>query len=553
MIEVLDSTKQAYLESHHKVLNISIPNINLTLTNANIVYESLDLQESIETEEQLQFKGCNASQFKVSVAGVIQDIRDEYIEVTITADNTETIPLFSGYVVEQTNRNGEDITTELTCYDPLYKIRKQDVTSWYNGLTFPITMKNFRNSFFTLLGIEQVVDVHSEEATGDLINDSQPLKKIDSAKLPKVLNAGKIMEDICQCNARYGQYGRDKKFHYRQLREIIKGLYPSYETYPTDENGWTDPDTGIYYPPIYPSAENADAIYNLAHYSKIQYEPYTVEKIDGVTIRDNVSDSNKQTHVTHYGNNTNVFEIADNFLASSFSNKATACQNLLGELEKIWYIPLKLDCVGFPWVECGDILLSRTKKNIVRCYVLQRTLKGIQALFDTIESEGIQYREKYTESEETKTSTNTSGIRDNYLRVNRIETNTLVAQMVDTNQLSAKYIRGGGGDFGYLNANCIQAGTITTEMISTNGLNASVITAGYLNVDVLQAKSISYQKLSGWNNAGYLEMSDLKVTNSLSVKTLQVLNAGDFDFKGDYIAKSSVTIPDVGTIHYLSW
>lgn len=539
MIEVLDSTKQAYLESHHKVLNISIPNINLTLTNANIVYESLNLQESIETEEQLQFKGCNASQFKISVAGVIQDIRDEYIEVTITADDTETIPLFSGYVVEQTNRNGEDITTELTCYDPLYKLRNQDVTSWYNGLTFPITMKNFRNSFFTLLGMEQVVDVHSEEDTGDLINDSQTLKKIDSAKLPKVLNAGTIMEDICQCNARYGQYGRDKKFHYRQLREIIKGLYPSYETYPSETT--------------YPSGENADAIYNLAHYSKIQYEPYTVEKIDGVTIRDNVSDSNKQTHVTHYGNNTNVFEIADNFLASSFSNKTTACQNLLGELEKIWYIPLKLDCVGFPWVECGDILLSRTKKNIVRCYVLQRTLKGIQALFDTIESEGIQYREKYTESEETKTSTNTSGIRDNYLRVNRIETNTLVAQMIDTDRLSAKFIKGGGGSYGYLDADCIQAGTITTEMISTNGLNASVIKAGLLDVDRLQAKSITYQKLSGWKDAGYLEMADLQVTNSLSVKTLQIMNNGGFNFKNSYINKDSVTIPDVGTINYLSW
>lgn len=525
MVNVLDSTKQAYTESHHKVLNISIPNLNLSLTNANIVYESVNLQESIETEEQLQFKGCNASQFKVSVAGVIQDVRDQVINVTITADNTETIPLFSGYVVEQTNRNGEDITTELTCYDPLYKLRNQDVTSWYNGLTFPITVKNFRNSFFTLLGLDQVVDVHSEEDTGDLINDSLTLTKIDSAKLPKVLNAGTIMEDLCQINARYGQYGRDKKFHYRQLREIMKGLYPSYETFPS--------------PTTYPSGENADSRYDLSAYSKISYEPYTVEKIDGVTIRDNVSDSNKQTHATHYGNNTNVFEIHDNLLASSLSNKAQACQNIYNEVKVIWYIPLKLDCVGYPWVECGDVVLSRTKKNIVRCYVLQRTLKGIQALFDEIEAEGMQVREKYVESEETKTSTNTSGIADNYLRVHAIETDYVKATEITTYALKAEQIKSGRISTDYLDASII-----TTTNFSAQNINANKITSGTMSITHLQGYNASL---------GYLVLEDLKVSNAIYAKVVQIASNGDLDFKGSTIQKSSATIPNYGTINYLSW
>jgi len=505
MIEVLDSTKQAYLESHHKVLNISIPNINLTLTNANIVYESLNLQESIETEEQLQFKGCNASQFKVSVAGVIQDIRDEYIEVTITADNTETIPLFSGYVVEQTNRNGEDVTTELTCYDPLYKIRKQDVTSWYNGLTFPITMKNFRNSFFTLLDIEQVVDVHSEEATGDLINDSQTLTKIDSAKLPKVLNAGTIMEDICQCNARYGQYGRDKKFHYRQLREIMKGLYPSYETFPS--------------PTTYPSGENADSRYDLSAYSKISYEPYTVEKVTGVTIRDN------EGNATSKGTADNMFTIADNMLASSFSDKATACQNILNEIKVVWYTPLNLECVGFPWVECGDVLLTRTKKNIVRSYVLQRTLKGIQALFDTIESEGIQYREKYTESEATGVSTNRAGVKDNAdeITATKIRVGTIEADYIKTYQLNAVDAK----------IDNLSAIAITTQNLSAQNISASQITSGTISANRIASGSITVDKLN---------------TTSLSSWNLSVqsLSAGTLYVGGVRYSAKSVTIDGQG-------
>lgn len=474
MVNVLDSTKQAYTESHHKVLNISIPNLNLSLTNANIVYESVNLQESIETEDELQFKGCNASQFKVSVAGVIQDVRDQVINVTITADNTETIPLFSGYVVEQTNRNGEDITTELTCYDPLYKLRNQDVTSWYNGLTFPITVKNFRNSFFTLLGLDQVVDVHSEEDTGDLINDSLTLTKIDSAKLPKVLNAGTIMEDLCQINARYGQYGRDKKFHYRQLREIMKGLYPSYETFPS--------------PTTYPSGENADSRYDLSAYSKISYEPYTVEKITGVTIRDN------EGNATSKGTATNVFTIADNMLASSLSDKATACQNILNEVKVVWYIPLNLECVGYPWIECGDVLLTRTKKNIVRSYVLQRTLKGIQALFDTIESEGLQTREEYRESEATGVSTNRAGVKNNADEI--IRTNEIVATKATIADLNAQTARINTLYATTIIADAVNYGTLDGQYITANSIKSTHLTAGCVTAGKISAGAITAEKIS---------------------------------------------------------
>ena len=505
MVNVLDSTKQAYTESHHKVLNISIPNLNLSLTNANIVYESVNLQESIETEDELQFKGCNASQFKVSVAGVIQDVRDQVINVTITADNTETIPLFSGYVVEQTNRNGEDITTELTCYDPLYKLRNQDVTSWYNGLTFPITVKNFRDSFFTLLGLDQVVDVHSEEDTGDLINDSLTLTKIDSAKLPKVLNAGTIMEDLCQINARYGQYGRDKKFHYRQLREIMKGLYPSYETFPS--------------PTTYPSGENADSRYDLSAYSKISYEPYTVEKITGVTIRDN------EGNATSKGTATNVFTIADNMLASSLSDKATACQNILNEVKVVWYIPLNLECVGYPWIECGDVLLTRTKKNIVRSYVLQRTLKGIQALFDTIESEGLQTREEYRESEATGVSTNRAGVKNNADEIvaTKLRVGTIEADYIKTYQLNAVDAK----------IDNLSAIAITTQNLSAQNISASQITSGTISANRIASNSITVDKLN---------------TTSLSSWNLSVqsLSAGTLYVGGVRYTAKSVTIDGQG-------
>ena len=96
-----------------------------------------------------------------------------------------------------------------------------------------------------------------------------------------------------------------------------------------------------------------------------------------------------------------------------FANKSTACQNIRGEVQGVWFIPCNLECVGLPWVECGDALYTNTKKNIVRSFVLQRTLTGIQALFDTVQSDISQYREKYTESEETGVSANRVGVKNN--------------------------------------------------------------------------------------------------------------------------------------------
>ena len=505
MLNVLDSTKELYTQSSQKNLVITFPNRNITLINANIVYESVELKESIETEDQLNFKGCNSSSFKFSCAEINYDLRNEYVEATIQAGTSEIIPLFSGYVVSQTNRTNEDVVTEFECQDILYSIRNQDVTSWYNGLTFPITVKNFRNSFFTLLGIDQVVDIHDPNDTGDLINDSLTLTKIDSAKLPKVLNAGTIMEDLCQINARYGQYGRDKKFHYRQLREIMKGLYPSYETFPS--------------PTTYPSGENADSRYDLSAYSKISYEPYTVEKITGVTIRDN------EGNATSKGTATNVFTIADNMLASSLSDKATACQNILNEVKVVWYIPLNLECVGYPWIECGDVLLTRTKKNIVRSYVLQRTLKGIQALFDTIESEGLQTREEYRESEATGVSTNRAGVKNNADEIvaTKLRVGTIEADYIKTYQLNAVDAK----------IDNLSAIAITTQNLSAQNISASQITSGTISANRIASNSITVDKLN---------------TTSLSSwnLTVQSLSAGTLYVGGVRYTAKSVTIDGQG-------
>ena len=455
MIDISDATKTAYLkDSTPKQLTISFPNANVTLTNADLVLESMELIESIEENDTLQFQGGIASQLKFQVAHVIHDLRGEYVEATSQITGYDPVPLFKGYVFSQTNRTQEDVVTELVCYDVLKTIRDTDVKSWYNGLTFPITVKNFRDGLFSQLGITQ--------ETVTLVNDTQTFNK----ESVDTLYAGKLLKDICQVNGRPGQIGRDGKFYYRKLDVITEGLYPSTTTYP-------GPDT-------YPSDENAGIIIMPTYYKSIKYEPFRVEKIDKVTI------VNANSTTTSYGSGTNALVLQDNIIARNFTNKSTAMQNLYSVVENRPFIPVDIECKGYPYMECGDVLLSYTKKNVVRSYILKRTLKGIQALFDKFESKSQQYRDPYVESAAQKATanytqgvTNASNISGVSARVGSLE-----ADHVSVSQLNAVSA----------SINNLSAIAITTQNLSSQSINATQITTGILSADRISADLLSGTK-----------------------------------------------------------
>lgn len=468
MLNVLDSTKELYMTSSHKAVVISVPGKSLTFNNANLVSESVTLKESIESNDELQFKGCNSSCLKFKVAGLVMDIRGQYIEATIQAGTGEVIPLFHGYVVNQSNRTYEDVVSEITCYDVLYKIRDLDVTAWYTSLQSTRTVKQIRDSLFDYLNTQYGYSITQETVT--LENDSLNVKRMNTDKLPKVITAGYMLESICQANARFGQIGRDSKFYYRKLKFITKGLYPSTETFPSDET--------------FPSGENSDIGYDLSLYSRINYEPYFVEKINCVVIRDN------EGKATSYGSGTNVFTLADNIIAQTFSNKSAAAQNIYNAVKDLWYIPMTLDCAGFPWVECGDAIYTNTRRNVVRSFVLQRTLKGIQALFDTLEADGNQYRTKYSESEETGISSNRNNVYEvaddlhtHYLTADTINTYFLKTEDLEAQTIYARQISGGTADLGYINGNVIEANSITSAQIHAGAITASKISADAFSGD----------------------------------------------------------------------
>ena len=379
MLNITDAEKALYrADGVQKTVTITVPDLSLTIDNSDLIKESVQLTERIETDKNLSFKGCNASVFSFEVAHFTTDIRGHYIEATIQAtDEGEVLPLFSGYVDSQTNTNYEDFVSKITAYDALQPILNQDVTAWYNALSFPITIKNLRDSFFTHVGLTQ--------ETTYLVNDGQTVtKSIDD---PTITGAT-ILRAICQISGRFGIYGRDKVFHYRRLGRIDEGTFPSNTTYPSVN--------------LFPAESNANEQILKDLYSAVSYQPYNTKKISKVVFIGQNGAIKGQS-----GNDTNdTFYIADNKLAWGLNNANQAAANIISEIGEIAFTPARLDCKGLPYIECGDIFLANTRINAVTSYVLERTLTGIQALRDSYVGDIDERRKPYTLSVQTEIAAN---------------------------------------------------------------------------------------------------------------------------------------------------
>ena len=387
MINVNNATKNAYKSfGGHKTVTIRIPNLNITLTNSDIVAQSLSLTEAIERSDNLTFIGCIASCLKFSCADIIQDIKGQYIECNIKAGNTTTIPLFRGYIDSVTNSSHEQMTMDITAYDALYELNNRNVTSWYNSLSFPITIRDMRNSFFNHVGITQ--------QSVSLPNDAMTVNKTLTGK---VIKGSEIIQPICQINGRFGRIGRTGKFEYVHLEVNVDALYPSVTLYPANT--------------VFPSDEHAEESVNKAHYMGINFENYRVTPINKVQLIGKDGDIAGTA-----GTGTNIFTIDNNpLIYDKPQNEVNAvANNLYNTVKGLWYTPTDVEAVGLPYVETGDAVVCATKRSIVTTYVLNRTLKGEQALRDNYVSEGDVTQPEYTPNPQQKMNNEINNIETNF-------------------------------------------------------------------------------------------------------------------------------------------
>lgn len=369
------SLKEKYWDSAtDKQIVISVVGTNQKIDNSMLEIGTFALEESLCSESELRFGACEANCVKFTARNTAGNIIGKTISIEETIDGDSKNPMPYGVFKVASDVPTSDRTKrQITAYDAMYDIINTDVKSWYAGLSFPMTLKQFRNSFFAHLGISQVET--------SLVNDSMTVNKTlvatqtddSSAVTEESSISGKtVVTAICEINGCFGNINREGKFEYVFLKAITSALYPAEDLFPRDD--------------LFPSDANTESM--TGHYITFDYEDFQSQAITQLEIK--TSEENAGAIVGTAGNN---YSITGNFLVSDKTGAELEqiANNLLPIMAQAAYTPIKsCTCVGNPCLTLGEPIRFNTTREIVETYLLQRTLTGVQSKRDSISAQGTQ-------------------------------------------------------------------------------------------------------------------------------------------------------------------
>lgn len=508
------SLKEKYWDSAtDKQMVISVVGTNQKIDNSMLEIGTFALEESLCSESELKFGACEANCVKFTARNTAGSIIGKTISIEETIDGDIENPMPYGvFKVASDVPTADRTKRQITAYDAMYDIINTDVKAWYAGLSFPMTLRQFRNSFFAHLGIAQVET--------NLVNDSMTVNKTivatqtddSSAVTEEPAISGKtVVTAICEINGCFGNINREGKFEYVFLKEIVSALYPAEDLFPADN--------------VFPSDANTESM--TGHYITFDYEDFQSKAITQLEIK--TSEDNAGAVVGTSGNN---YSITGNFLVSDKTGAELEqiANNLLPIMAQTAYTPIKsCTTVGNPCLTLGDPIRFNTSREIVETYLLQRTLTGVQSKRDSISAQGTQTHSAKVnsirdtiESVERRTGKlerNADHLLSTYEDLEK-QTNTKISQTAHSIGLTAT---GGEKSVGIViqlydengniidtssdNANIQITGVVTFNDLENAGsttINGANITTGTINCDLLSGGTINGQEFRQVSDYGEL-------------------------------------------------
>lgn len=523
-----------------KQLSIVSDDGKINITNTELHQEKFELTESLCSEQELTFGSCEAAMIKFTVSNTFLPMKGRWMTVRMSLGGHTDVPFqFGRYKVDSDTPTADRTCREVIAYDALYDVLTADVAAWYNTVFpsheeqktdedgtittvtvyDPVTMKQFRDSFFKHFGIEQ--------ANITLINDNMSIEKTvavtasgetssateESSTIGETISGKEVLSCICEINGCMGHMGRDGTFHYIYLEQEIQGLYPRNDLYPADD--------------LFPRNPKSTQI-GKGFYVTATYEDYLVKTLDKLQIREQKNDIG-----VIVGTGDNAYVIEDNFLVYGKGSKELKgiAKNILSKIRGIIYRPFTADCKGNPCLEVGDAVRLPTRYELIESYILKRTLKGIQALRDDLEADGEEYRTngangiqksilklkgKSNVLERTieKTQSTITDVKEG-LQSQITQTATEIRTEVKntTDSLSSRITQ--------------NADSITAEVKRAQGQEVELAAAIKINEDKITAEVTRASKAEG-DLSGKIEVTATKIRSEVSA-SLTVWDTEDYD------------------------
>jgi voltage-gated potassium channel Kch len=385
----------------------------LLVREDQITYESLSINQMLCSSESLTFGECNAAKIEITVADVTMDVTGKEFTLSVEVGGYEM--MMGIYKVDSFERQADRRLRKIVAYDRMLNF-DIDVSGWYRGLTFPMSLKQYRKSLCDFIGIRQ------KEITLPL-DDMAVTRSIDPSKL----SGRDAMKGICEINGCFGQIDVTGRFKYVFLG--ASGLFPSEELYPAED--------------LFPSQLEGES---LSHYkpSGTTYEDFLVYGIDKVQIRQEEGDVG-----AIYGAGTNAYTVQGNFLVygKNAQELLTIAATVHNQISGKIYRPCKIVTQALPWVEPGDGIICYTSDDVIETYCLKRTIKGIQAMMDTFEASGSRERREsfgigtQIIQLEGKTAVIKKSVEEVSVRVTDLKEYTEAQFVITANQIIAEVTR----------------------------------------------------------------------------------------------------------------
>lgn len=317
----------------------------IVITNTELHGDEFELTESLCSEQQLKFGACESSGIKFKISYTESSLHDQWLTVETSIDGNEPYRI-GRYKVASDKPTSDRRYRDIVAYDAMHDILTTDIAEWYNTI-FPgdntrVKVKELRDSFFQYVGVTQ--------ETVTLPQDDLYLQKTVD---PIELAGSYIITALCELNGCFGHIGRDGIFHYVFLEEM------------TEQSGFIE----------------IEKPYQISS----SYEDYVVQPIDSIKIR---QDANDEGFI--YGVGDNQYLIEDNMLIYGYSDSelTTLASNLMNAIGGIYYRPANVRTKGNLTLPVGQGIKVVTTYKTIYTYILERSFKGVQALFDEFTANG---------------------------------------------------------------------------------------------------------------------------------------------------------------------
>lgn len=166
------------------------------------------------------------------------------------------------------------------------------------------------------------------------------------------------------------------------------GLYPAENLYPADD--------------LYPRA-GTDTMLSTGKYMSFERGENEVQNIGRIQIKKGGSTNETEPicqweyigdsdDINTYIFDDNIFYCAENMVYNaSMVEVSEMLENMWLRISNMGYVANITTALGMPWIECGDRIGILTMVGGAETFIFRRTLKGIQMLTDTYESNGDEY------------------------------------------------------------------------------------------------------------------------------------------------------------------